>query len=60
MPDAGVPERVAVRSPLSTDATPEGNEPVSLSDDVGVRTALTVKAPAFPILKFVLAPEVKG
>jgi hypothetical protein len=58
VPDAGVPDSVPVPSPLSTNVTPEGSEPVTLSAGVGVPTVVTVKLPVDPTVKVVLLPEV--
>jgi hypothetical protein len=56
--EAGVPEIVAVPLPLSTNVTPVGKLPVSVSAGVGVPTAVTEKNPADPTVKVVLLPEV--
>ena len=55
---AGVPARVAVPLPLSTNVTPEGRAPVSESEGFGNPAVVTVKDPADPSVKVVLAPEV--
>ena len=58
VPAAGVPARVAVPSPLSVRVTPLGRAPVSDSDAVGLPDEVTVKVPALPTVKVVLAAEV--
>jgi len=45
-PVAGVPLNVAVPFPLSTNVTPLGSAPVSVSDGVGDPVAVTVKKPS--------------
>ena len=57
-PAVGVPGRVAVPSPLSTNVTPEGRPPVSESDGVGNPAVVTVNDPAAPLEKVALDPEV--
>ena len=49
VPSAGVPESVAVPSPLSVNETPDGSAPDSLSDGVGTPLVVTVKLPARPV-----------
>ena len=56
--DVGVPASVAVPSPLSTRVTPAGSEPVSVMAAVGSPVEVTVKVPADPVVKVVLAPLV--
>ena len=56
--DVGVPANVAVPSPLSTRVTPPGSEPVSVMAGVGLPVEVTVKVPADPAVKVVLAPLV--
>jgi hypothetical protein len=58
VPAAGVPDRVAVPSPLSTRFTPDGSEPVSDKVAVGLPVEVTVKDPAVPTVKVVAAAEV--
>ena len=58
VPVAGVPDRVAVPSPLSTKLTPLGSGPVSDSAAVGEADDVTVKVPLVPSVKVVLSPEV--
>ncbi len=45
LPAAGVPERLAVPLSLSTNVTPEGSVPDSLSEGVGSPVVVTVKPP---------------
>ena len=52
------PASVAVPSPLSTKLTPDGREPVSVRDGVGLPVEVTVKDPEDPEVKDVLADEV--
>ena len=47
-----------VPSPLSLKVTPEGRTPVSERPAVGKPVVVTVKLPALPAVKVVLAPEV--
>jgi hypothetical protein len=54
VPAAGVPLSVAVPFPLSTNATPLGSVPVSLSDGVGAPVVVTVKLPAVPTVNVVV------
>jgi hypothetical protein len=54
----GVPLNVAVPFPLSTNVTPDGSAPVSLSDGVGVPVTVTVNVPAVPAVNVVLVPVV--
>ncbi len=58
MPAAGVPDRVAVPSPLSVKVTPLGNVPVSLSAAVGLPVDVTVKVPDDPSMKVVSFADV--
>jgi len=58
VPGAGVPLRVAVPSPLSTNVTPVGNAPVSVRDGVGVPIVVMEKNPTDPTVKVVVLPEV--
>ncbi len=55
VPAAGVPERVAVPSPLSVNVTPVGSAPVSDNPHVGDPVDVTVKVPAWPTVKVVPA-----
>ena len=56
MPVAGVPESVAVPSPLSTKVTPAGNDPVSLSGvGIGKPVVVTVNVPNVPVVNVVLS-----
>ena len=48
VPAAGVPPRVAVPSPLSTNVTPDGNAPDSDNDGFGRPVQVTVNDPADP------------
>ena len=57
VPAAGVPERVAVPSPLSTKVTPLGRGPVSETAGAGKPPVVTVNVPALPVVKVVSAPE---
>ena len=57
---AGVPESVAVPSPLSVNMTPDGSAPVSDNPHVGVPVDVTVKVPAWPAVKVVPAELVIG
>ena len=50
-----MPASVAVPLPLSWNKTFEGRAPVSVSEGVGVPVAVTVKLPAEPAVKVVLA-----
>lgn len=52
---AGVPEIVAVPLPLSLKVTPLGRVPVSVRLGVGEPVVVTVKLPALPVVKVVLA-----
>ena len=54
LPDAGVPPKVAVPFPLSTNVSPLGSVPVSVNDGVGVPVVVTVKVPAVLTVKVVL------
>ena len=54
----GVPASVAVPSPLLTNVTPAGSEPVSLSVGVGTPVADTVNVPAEPLVKVVADADV--
>lgn len=55
VPDAGVPLRVAVPFPLSTNVTPEGSvAPPSLSDGFGKPEVVTLNVPAAPAVNVVL------
>ena len=56
--DALVPASVAVPSPLFVKVTPAGSEPVSVIVAVGLPVEVTVKVPALPWVKVVLAPLV--
>ena len=58
LPAAGVPDRVAVPSPLSTKLTPLGSEPNSDNAGVGKPVEVTVKVPAEPSVNVVLAADV--
>ena len=49
-----LPPNAAVPSALSRKETAVGNEPVSLSDGMGVPVAVTVKLPSEPAVKVVL------
>src|SRR5580698_6744786 len=55
---AGVPEIVAVPSPLLAKVTPEGSAPLSETDAVGKPVEVTVKEPEVPVVNVVLEPEV--
>jgi hypothetical protein len=57
-PSVGVPDNVAVPSPLSTNATPVGRVPDSDRAAVGSPVEVTVKVPADPSVKVVADPEV--
>jgi len=59
VPDAGVPLRVPVPLPLSTNVTPLGIAPDSVRLGVGTPVACTVNDPAVPTVKLVLAALVK-
>ena len=52
---AGVPLKVAVPLPLSTNVTPVGNAPASLSAGFGLPVVVTVNVPAMPTVKVVVA-----
>jgi hypothetical protein len=52
---AGVPASVAVPFPLSTNVTPVGSAPVSVSAGSGKPVVVTVKVPAWPTVNVVLA-----
>jgi len=54
VPAAGVPLNVAVPFPLSTNVTPLGSVPVSVSVGVGDPVVVTVKLPAVPTINDVL------
>ena len=58
VPDAGVPDRVAVPLPLSVKVTPFGKVPLSESATVPSPLACTVKLPIWPTVKVVEEPEV--
>ena len=51
VPGSGVPDSVAVPSPLSAKVTPAGKVPVSLIDGVGLPVVVTVKVAAEPAVK---------
>ena len=51
MPAAGVPARVAVPLPLSTKVTPLGSALALLTVAVGDPVDVTLKVPAFPMVK---------
>ena len=51
----GVPESVAVPSPLSVNMTPDGSAPVSDNWAVGTPVDLTVKVQAWPTIHVVLS-----
>jgi hypothetical protein len=55
VPEAGVPLRVAVPSPLSVKLTPLGSAPVSESDGCGLPDVFTVKFPASPTVNVALS-----
>ena len=57
VPEAGVPARVAVPSPLSTKVTPPGSVPVSVRAGGGVPVAVTVKVPDVPSVKVASGPR---
>ena len=57
-PVAGVPDSVAVPSPLSTKVTPLGSAPDSESWGDGSPVVVTVNAPDDPSWKVVAAAEV--
>ena len=54
MPVAGVPVNVPVPLPLSTNVTPLGNAPTSVSEGVGVPALVTVNVPRVPTVNVVL------
>ena len=58
LPLAGVPDRVAVPSPLLTKVTPLGSVPDSVSVAFGFPVLVTVNVPALPSANVVLAAEV--
>ena len=58
LPDAGVPVRSAVPSPLSVNVMPAGSRPCSVSAAVGVPVVVTVKSSTDPSVNVVLSPEV--
>ena len=58
VPVAGVPERVAVPSPLSTNVTPEGRAPVSLSAGAGTPVVVTTNDCGPPAVKSADAADV--
>ena len=60
LPAAGVPDRVAVPSPLSTKVTPLGSEPTSDKAGVGKPVEVTVKVPAEPSVNVVLVGRRDG
>ena len=60
MPAAGVPDREAVPLPLSTKVTPVGRVPVSARAGVGLPVVVTVKLPAPPTVKVVVAGRGDG
>ena len=55
LPAAGVPDSVAVPSPLSSNSTPAGRLPPTDSSGVGIPLAMTVKLPGCPVLNVALA-----
>ena len=57
-PAVGVPARVAVPLPLLVKVTPVGRVPLSAMEGVGVPVDVTVKVPAVPLVKVLLAAEV--
>ena len=52
VPAAGVPESVAVPSPLSVNVTPDGSLPDSDNARVGVPLDVKVRAPAMPTYRW--------
>src|SRR5215472_4770202 len=54
VPVAGVPVNVPVPLPLSTNVTPLGNAPTSVSEGVGVPALVTVNVPGVPTVNVVL------
>jgi hypothetical protein len=58
VPAPGVPDRVAVPLPLSVNVTPDGRAPDSEIAGAGLPLVVTVKLPALPVVKVVLAFEV--
>jgi hypothetical protein len=58
VPPAGVPDSVAVPSPLSLKVTPLGRFPLSVSAGAGGPVVVTVKVPAEPAVNVVLLAEV--
>jgi len=54
VPVAGVPANVPVPLPLSTNVTPLGNAPTSVSDGVGVPVPVTVNVPGVSTVNVVL------
>jgi hypothetical protein len=54
LPAAGIPARVPVPFPLSTNDTPVGRDPVLVNDGAGEPAVVTVKVPANPVVKVVL------
>ena len=58
VPVAGVPDRVAVPFPLSTNVTPVGSGPLSPMAGVGEPVVVTVNEPAAPVVNVVDAADV--
>ena len=58
VPTAGVPARLAVPSPLSTNVTPVGSGPVSVNEGTGNPSVVTRKEPGVCSVKVVPLPEV--
>ena len=58
VPAAGVPASAAVPSPLSTNVTPDGREPVSESAGAGLPDVVTANDPALPVVNVVVAADV--
>ena len=54
LPATGVPLRVPVPLPLSTNVTPPGRVPVLVNDGVGEPVAVTVNVPAEVVVNVVL------
>ena len=57
-PDAGVPARVAVPSPLSVNVTPDGSDPDSVTFATGLPVVVTVNVPAVPAVNVADVPLV--
>src|SRR5215510_9216305 len=59
-PGSGVPEIVAVPSPLSEKESPVGRVPASASVGAGTPSALTLNEPAVPVVKVASSDESVG